>query len=124
MDLNAGQKPAELRDHPRHQRNFQTVKEMRKAMQQNGVKSRVAESDLEPALGGRIALEHGFELLFDGAKHTASMDSDQKGRNMMLSRRFKRLLDGLLSRRAAGAGGSSLAIGLLARRSLRLRPPR
>src|SRR5260370_3719509 len=49
------------------------------------------------------------------------MDSDKKGRNMMLSRRFKRLLDGLLSRRAAGAGGSSLAFGLLARRSLGLR---
>src|SRR5260370_17204637 len=54
-------------------------------MEQNGVKSRVGESDLKPARGGRIALEHGFELLFDGAKHTASMDSDQKGRNMMLS---------------------------------------
>src|SRR5260370_37822223 len=51
------------------------------------------------------------------------MDSDKKGRNMMLSRRFKRLLDGLLSRRAAGAGGGSLAIGLLARRSLGLRRP-
>src|SRR5260370_9048559 len=102
MDLNAGQKPAELRDHPRHQRNFQTVKEMRKAMQQNGVKSRVAESDLEPAVGGRIALEHGFELLFDGAKHTASMHSDQKGGTMRFSCRFHRLLDRLLSRARPG----------------------
>jgi hypothetical protein len=39
------------------------------AMQQHGMKARVAQDDFEHAPSGRIALEHGIDLLSDGLEH-------------------------------------------------------
>ncbi len=60
---------------------------MGEAVQEDGVKARVTQKDLEPALGGRVALEDGLDLLLDGSKHTyGSMICDEIGRITMVSR--------------------------------------
>jgi hypothetical protein len=42
-----------------------------RAMQKDGMKSRVTEKDLERALGGGIPMKNGIDLFPNGPKHTA-----------------------------------------------------
>src|SRR5262249_18600448 len=63
VDLDTGEKAAELRNHARQQRHTPQVQAVSEPMQQNSVKSGITEQNLKPALGRRISLEDRVELL-------------------------------------------------------------
>jgi hypothetical protein len=91
MNLDARQKPAELRNNPRQQRHFPLVQPVGDPVQQDSVQTGVAEDNLERALSGRIPLEYGIDLLFYRAKHRASsMVPNKISRNKMVSRESHR----------------------------------
>src|SRR5579872_4587085 len=69
MDLDSGEKAAELGDHPRDEGDAPAVEPMGKAMGQDGVEARVTEKDFNDALGRRVFPENGVDLFPDGAKH-------------------------------------------------------
>jgi len=69
VDLDAGERPANLRDDAWDQRHAGLVKTMGEPMKQDRVKARVAEYDFEDAFGGRIFPKNRLDLLADGAEH-------------------------------------------------------
>jgi hypothetical protein len=84
MNFDAGQKAAELRDQARKQGHIPLIQEMREPVQENGMKTRIAEQHFGHTFGGGIALEDRLYLLSDLSEHVSSMAWNQKGRTMMV----------------------------------------
>jgi hypothetical protein len=69
MDIDAGKEPRQLVHHARCQRRFAQVQPVRHAMQENGMKSRIAQHDFQTALRCRILMQDGIDLFPDSLKH-------------------------------------------------------
>ena len=69
VDLDPGQEAAELRDDPRHQRHSPTVQPVSEPVQENRMKSGVAQEDLDDAFRGWIFAKNRIDLFPHGTKH-------------------------------------------------------
>jgi hypothetical protein len=70
MDLDSRQHAVELREDSGQQRKA-PIEPVRGPMQQNGMKARITEEDLQRALSGWISAKNGIDLFPESSKHTA-----------------------------------------------------
>ena len=85
VDLDLGEEAADLRDHARQQRDAPAIELVREAVRQDGVEARIAEEDLDDALGRRVFPENGVDLLPDGSKTCrVPMDAARRGRDSLV----------------------------------------
>jgi hypothetical protein len=76
MDFDTGQKSRNLGNKTRENRNSRRVHPVRQPVEQDGMKTRIAENNFKNAFGGRVPEENGVDLFPDQAKH-ASGDEAQ-----------------------------------------------
>jgi hypothetical protein len=71
MDFDSGERPDELRQNPRQQREAGLMHPVPHAVQQDSVEAWIAEEDFDGALRGWITAENGINLLLDRSEHGA-----------------------------------------------------
>jgi hypothetical protein len=70
VDLDARKKATDLGDNSRNQWDAREVQPMGEAVEENCMKSRIAEDDLDHALRGGIFAEDRIDLLPDSTEHS------------------------------------------------------
>jgi hypothetical protein len=71
MDLDAGEKPAEVGGEPGEKKELVPPEAMGQPMKEHGVKPGIAENDFELAAHCRVTLENDLEILLQGSKHAS-----------------------------------------------------
>jgi len=91
VNFNARCKAGELRQDTCRQRKSCAVHLVPQPVQQNGMKTGIAEENFDGALRGRIAAENRVDLLPDGSEHdaytdylTARKDAEKTGKTGLL----------------------------------------
>ena len=69
MNLDPSGRPDELRQDARRKREARAVQPVAHPVEQDGVEARIAEKDLDCALGSRISPEDGLDLFPDSSEH-------------------------------------------------------
>src|SRR5215469_8412155 len=71
MDLDTCKEAADLGDDARRERNAPAVQLMRQPVREDGVKTGIAEKDLDDTFRGRILAKDSIDLFPNGSKHHA-----------------------------------------------------
>jgi hypothetical protein len=69
MDFNSGKKPRYLRYKPGKKRDILLVKPVSQPVEEDRMKARIAEDDLDDAFGSRVFAKNSIDLFPDRAKH-------------------------------------------------------